>query len=163
MDKLNVCLMNDSFPPLIDGVANAVVNYGEFITREHGSAAVVTPYYPDADDTAYPFPVVRYPSLDLTKAVGYRAGMPLSPELMRRLEGMQFNIIHSHCPIVSALLARGLREQIRVPVVLTYHTKFDIDIANALRSELLREEAARLLVPAPGKTCGSWAMRGTIW
>ncbi len=146
MDKLNVCLMNDSFPPLIDGVANAVVNYGEFITREHGSAAVVTPYYPDADDTAYPFPVVRYPSLDLTKAVGYRAGMPLSPELMRRLEGMQFNIIHSHCPIVSALLARGLREQIRVPVVLTYHTKFDIDIANALRSELLREEAARLLV-----------------
>ena len=27
MEKLNVCLLNDSFPPTIDGVANAVCNY----------------------------------------------------------------------------------------------------------------------------------------
>ena len=27
-----VCLMNDSFPPLIDGVANAVVNYAQRLT-----------------------------------------------------------------------------------------------------------------------------------
>ena len=26
MEKLNVCLVNDSFPPDIDGVANAVVS-----------------------------------------------------------------------------------------------------------------------------------------
>lgn len=26
-DKMNICLINDSFPPLIDGVANAVLNY----------------------------------------------------------------------------------------------------------------------------------------
>ncbi len=146
MDKLNICLINDSFPPVIDGVANAVVNYGELITRQHGFAAVVTPYYPDADDSAYPFPVLRYPSLDLTKAVGYRAGMPFSPELMRQLEGMDFDVIHSHCPITSTMLARALRDRINAPVVMTYHTKFDIDIANAVRSELLREEAARLLV-----------------
>ena len=44
MEKLKVCLMNDSFPPAIDGVANAVTNYADIITREHGSAAVVTPY-----------------------------------------------------------------------------------------------------------------------
>lgn len=146
MDKLNICLINDSFPPVIDGVANAVVNYGELIAKQHGFAAVVTPYYPDADDSAFPFPVLRYPSLDLTKAVGYRAGMPFSPELMRQLEGMDFDVIHSHCPIASTMLARALRDRIKAPVVMTYHTKFDIDIANAVRSKLLREEAARLLV-----------------
>ena len=26
-EKTGICLLNDSFPPLIDGVANAVVNY----------------------------------------------------------------------------------------------------------------------------------------
>lgn len=26
MDELRLCLLNDSFPPQIDGVANAVVN-----------------------------------------------------------------------------------------------------------------------------------------
>ena len=146
MDKLNLCLINDSFPPAIDGVANAVTNYAQIINREYGRAAVVTPYYPDADDSAFAFPVIRYPSVDTTKAVGYRAGIPFSPEVMNRLEGERFNIIHSHCPITSTILARSLRDRIHVPLVFTYHTKFDIDIANAVKSRLLREEAARLLV-----------------
>ena len=146
MEKLNVCLINDSFPPAIDGVANAVTNYAQIINKGYGRAAVVTPFYPDADDSAFAFPVIRYPSVDTTKAVGYRAGIPFSPEVMNRLEGENFNLIHSHCPITSTILARSLRDRIHVPLVFTYHTKFDIDIANAVKSRLLREEAARLLV-----------------
>ena len=145
MDKFNVCLINDSFPPAIDGVANAVTNYADIIAREYGSPTVVTPYYPEADDSVYPFPVLRYPSVDITKYVGYRAGMPFSPELMKKMEDSRFDIIHSHCPITSTMLARSLRDRIDVPVVFTYHTKFDIDIANAIRSRLLQEGAARLL------------------
>ena len=30
-EKLSVCLLNDSFPPVIDGVANAVLNYARII------------------------------------------------------------------------------------------------------------------------------------
>ena len=146
MEKLNVCLINDSFPPAIDGVANAVTNYADILSREYGKATVVTPYYPDADDAAFGFPVLRYPSVDITRLVGYRAGMPFSPELMKQLESAGFDLIHTHCPITSTMVARSLRDRIHVPVVFTYHTKFDIDIANAVRSKLLREEAARLLV-----------------
>ena len=62
------------------------------------------------------------------------------------MEDDGFDIIHSHCPISSTLLARLLRERIDVPLVMTYHTKFDIDIANAIRSRILQEEAKRLLV-----------------
>ncbi len=146
MEKLNVCLMNDSFPPAIDGVANAVTNYARVISDRLGRASVVTPYYPEADDSAFPFPVLRYPSLDVMKLVGYRAGLPFDAETMGRMEKQRFDIIHSHCPISSTVLARALRDRIDVPVVLTYHTKFDIDIANAVRGEFLREEAARFLV-----------------
>ena len=146
MDKLNVCLVNDSFPPEIDGVANAVTNYAALINGGLGAATVVTPSNPEADDTAFPFPVCRYPSLDTTRLVGYRAGLPFSPEIQNSLEGDGFDIIHSHCPISSTLLARLLRERIDVPLVMTYHTKFDIDIANAIRSKILQEEAKHLLV-----------------
>lgn len=146
MENWNVCLINDSFPPAIDGVANAVTNYADIINREYGRATVVTPYYPEADDSVFSFPVLRYPSLDVTKLVGYRAGMPFSPELLRKTQEAGFDIIHSHCPITSTMLARSLRDRIHVPVVFTYHTKFDIDIANAIHSKLLQEEAARLLV-----------------
>ena len=146
MEQLKVCLINDSFPPTIDGVATAVKNYAQYITQDHGSAAVITPYYPDVDDSQYPFPVYRYPSLDLTKQLGYRAGIPFSPELMGTVENAGFQILHSHCPITSTLLARALRDRLRVPLVLTYHTKFDIDIANAVQSKLIQAESIRLLV-----------------
>lgn len=146
MEKLNVCLINDSFPPAIDGVANAVVNYGRIISGGLGSASVVTPYYPDADDSVFGFPVIRYPSIDMTKFVGYRAGVPFSADVMRQLEVSDFDIIHSHCPVTSTLFARTLRERLNIPIVMTYHTKFDIDIANAVKSRVLQAEAAKLLV-----------------
>ena len=144
-ESLHVCLINDSFPPAIDGVSNAVTNYARIIARDYGEATVVTPYYPKADDSVYPFPVIRYPSVDVTRLVGYRAGLPFSPEIAARLEKSQFDIIHSHCPITSTMLARSVRERLDVPLVFTYHTKFDIDIANAIRLKILRGEAAKIL------------------
>lgn len=146
MEKRNICLINDSFPPAIDGVANAVTNYAKIIARDYGAPTVVTPYYPDADDSVYDFPVIRYPSVDMTKLVGYRAGLPFSPDIATKLEKAGFDIIHSHCPITSTMLARSVRERLDVPLVFTYHTKFDIDIANAIRSKLLQEEAKKVLV-----------------
>ena len=146
MSELNVCLINDSFPPEIDGVVNAVVNYATIITRDFGRTTVVTPDNAEADDSAFPFPVLRYPSVDLTRLVGYHAGFPFTPEVQKKLVSENFDILHSHCPITSTMLARSLRDRIHVPLVMTYHTKFDIDIANAISSKLLQEEAKRLLV-----------------
>ena len=40
---MNVVLLNDSFPPLIDGVANTVVNYADVLTK-NGDKAVVVVY-----------------------------------------------------------------------------------------------------------------------
>lgn len=144
-DKLKVCLMNDSFPPIIDGVANAVSNYARILTERGDGAVVVTPSYPDANDTDLPYRVVRYPSIDTTKLVGYRTGYPFSPKVKDSLEEEQIDIIHSHCPIVSTCLARIMRESLHVPIVFTYHTKFDIDIANAIKLRLVQDEAKRLL------------------
>ena len=146
MSNRTICLINDSFPPVTDGVANAVVNYGRTITESGSRAVVVTPAYPGADDSGFSFPVVRYPSIDMTKLVGYHAGFPFSEKTMQTLMEYPFDLIHCHCPITSAVLARELRARIHVPAVFTYHTKFDIDIANAIHAKLLQEGAKKLLV-----------------
>ena len=146
MPRRSICLINDSFPPVIDGVSNAVVNYAQILHAQGDAVSVVTPAVPEADDAQFPFQVVRYPSIDLTRLVGYRAGFPFSAQTLERLEQQRFDLIHCHCPVTSAMLARSLREQIGAPLVLTYHTKFDIDIANAIRGKLLQDEARRVLV-----------------
>ena len=145
MFKNPVCLLNDSFPPVIDGVANAVLNYARSLQERHGGAVVVTPAYPGADDGAYPFRVLRYPSLDTRKLVGYVAGFPFSPELANSLRGENAALLHSHCPVASTLLAREFRDVLNVPLVFTYHTKFDVDIAKAVSGKLLRDGAVYAL------------------
>ncbi len=146
MDRHTICLLNDSFPPVIDGVANAVVNYAANIESRLGHALVVTPSVPGTEDDLYPFPVLRYPSIDTRKLVGYVAGYPFSPDIARRLGEENVALMHTHCPATSALMARSLRGVVDAPLVFTYHTKFDIDIAKAIHGKLLQEGAIRALI-----------------
>ena len=144
-NKLNVCLLNDSFPPLIDGVATTVINYAKIIQNELGSATVVTPAYPGAEDN-YTFPVVRYSSLSTEKQLGYRAGYPFSASKLEAMKNQQFDIIHSHCPFASTVFARNLKEKNGSPLIMTYHTKFDEDIKRVLDSPLLEPQITKFVV-----------------
>lgn len=145
-EKLNICLMNDSFPPIIDGVANAVINYANIINQNLGSATVVTPLYPDAEDD-YEFEVVRYRSMPITeKLCGYRAGYPFSSSALDKLVSDEYDIIHSHCPFASTMMARVLREKTNIPLIMTYHTKFDIDIRRDIKNEVLANQVIKIIV-----------------
>ena len=146
MDNRHICLLNDSFPPEIDGVSNAVVNYASELTKRGNDAFVVTPEYPDADDSAFDFPVVRYAGLDMRSSVGYIAGIPFSPRVATAAKEHHTEILHSHCPIASTMLGRSLKEKLDVPLIMTYHTKFDIDIEKAVKSKLIQEGAINALV-----------------
>lgn len=144
-EKFNVCLLNESFPPIIDGVANVVLNYADIIQRNFGNAVVATPSYPGVTDD-YPYPVVRYPSINTTKSIGYRTGLPYWPGAIRELIKRDIDVIHTHCPFVSTLIARTLRSTINTPIILTYHTKFDIDIKNAVELGFIQTAAIKFIV-----------------
>lgn len=127
MKKLNVGIFNDSFPPILDGVANTAVNYARTIQKLYGKAIVATPWYPKVKDE-YAFKVIRYSSANISKRVGYRFGNPFNPLLIKRIQKEQLDIMHIHSPFTSALLARIVRKYTGAPIVFTYHTKFDVDI-----------------------------------
>ena len=150
---MKVCLLNDSFPPVIDGVANTVMNYARILT-ESGRAQVVvgTPRYPDGEYDNYPYRVIPYSSFDTSAIVhGYRAGNPLAMRAVDEIVDFAPQLIHTHCPVSSTVMARLIRnvsasKNRNVPVVFTYHTKFDVDIARALKAEFLQKEAIKMLV-----------------
>lgn len=144
-DKYNVCLMNDSFPPAIDGVANAVFNYATVVSKKYGNVVVATPKYPNVEDN-YPFDVVRYPGIDTTNFVGYRTGYPFSTTAIRNLAEHDIDIIHCHCPIISLVMARYLRKVVNAPIIFTYHTKFDIEVRKAIKNNLLQSAAIKAIV-----------------
>ena len=134
----SVCLLNDSFPPLIDGVENAVVNYAKCMTESGISATVATPSYPGADDESFEFPV--------TRKFGYRLGYPFGKKAVNAIKASNPLLLHSHCPFSSTLLARMVQQEVDAPIVFTYHTKFDIEINKAVEMNFLRKTAKKFLV-----------------
>lgn len=145
---MKVCLLNDSFPPVIDGVVNVMMNYADYLMSDHDSQVIVgTPRYPDADYSGYPYPVVPYQSFDTTAlASGYRAGNPFAGKAVSQLAGFGPDILHAHCPASATIIARILREETGAPVVFTYHTKYDIDIERTVKSKLAAQEGIRAMV-----------------
>jgi glycosyltransferase involved in cell wall biosynthesis len=145
---MNICLLNDSFPPVIDGVANVVMNYGRVLTQDLGENVVVgTPRYPDGKYDGYPYRVIDYPSFDTTDFVsGYRTGNPLSIREIAQMTEFAPDIIHTHCPAASTIMARILRKQTGSPIVFTYHTKFDVDIARAVGEGFLKQETIKTMI-----------------
>ena len=58
---MKVCLLNESFPPVIDGVVNVMMNYADYMMRDYGAEIEVgTPKYPDGKYDDYPYQVVAY-------------------------------------------------------------------------------------------------------
>ena len=141
---LNVCLLSDSYPPAIDGVINCVMSYADIIQRQYGTAIVCTPRYPKYTDR-FPYEVLRYPSFSMNRVFGYRAGFPLDRRTLRTLSQKRLDILHTHCPIMSCVMARALREMIHRPIVLTYHSQFDQDILQDIHSKVLQEQAFEAL------------------
>jgi len=154
--QLNVCLLNDSFPPVLDGVANVVLNYAQIIHSSFGSAVVAVPRYPGANYD-YPFPVVHYPSIKTPKTAGYRTGIPLLG-VLRELTDYPIDIIHCHCPFISSLIAKRLRHATGAPVIMTYHTKFDVDFENVFDSNLLQTAAKKIIVSNIESCDDIWAV-----
>ncbi|MCR5748141.1 MAG: glycosyltransferase [Lachnospiraceae bacterium] len=144
---MKISLLNDSFPPVIDGVANVVMNYAKIFTEKGEDVLVATPHYPDAKYDEYPYSVVDYKSYDIKDFVGgYRAGNPFDMSAVEKMTAFKPEIIHTHCPVASTIMARLLRNEIDVPLIFTYHTKFDVEIARAVKAKFLQAEGAKLLV-----------------
>ncbi len=145
MNSFSVGLFNDSFPPIIDGVAQTVKNYAENLSKKDCRVTVVTPHYRGVEDH-YPFDVVRYPSLSVGARIGYRVGVPFDPETIYHLRSRRFDLMHVHAPFASSVLVKTINHRPRVPVVLTYHTRFDLDLEKRVPNPAMRKVAMKFLL-----------------
>ena len=159
MAKINeVCLLNDSFPPLIDGVTNAVVNYARVIKNCGYGVSVVVPDIDNKDDSVFDYPVIRYPSIDLRNKIGYTVGNPFNIPALLEISKRNISLLHSHCPAMSNMVARTLRDSLDVPLIMTYHTKFDIDIANAIKSKSVQQLTINALIDSVNACDELWVV-----
>ena len=144
--KLTVGLLNDSFPPTTDGVSTTIFNYAKIIHRDLGKSIVITPKVPGAPEDNYPFEVFRYKSFPFSKKDDYRMGYPLLKKDIDEMASRNFDILHVHCPLASGVFARMIKRRHKIPIVVTYHTKFDYDIKVRMPGKFMQEVARRFII-----------------
>lgn len=145
---LKVGLLNDSFPPMIDGVANATYNYASIINEKYGTPTVIVPFYPNVFDH-HPFEVYRYSSLPQVGKMPYRIGNPFLPSNLLDIRKKELDILHSHCPFASSMFARAINSMPKtkkIPTIFTYHTKFDVDIDRYVHNDKFNKIAKKFVV-----------------
>ncbi len=146
MTKTNVIQFSESFPPVMDGVANVARNYAYWIKQKYGKSYVVTPEFPGYVDDEI-FPVLRYPSLPLTLRKPYRLGVGIhNPGLWKKLYNLNVDLVHAQSPFSAGNIALQFARQKNVPLVATFHSKFYDDFKEVTRSDAISWLMTHLVV-----------------
>ncbi len=125
-------LFNDSFPPILDGVALAVENYARWLSNCGREPYVVTPSNPVAVQRNYP--VMRFFSVPIINRPPYRYGYPRADfRIWHKLRNTPFRIVHAHCPFSSGRLALYTARKQRIPLIATFHSKYRTDMEHSFR------------------------------
>lgn len=126
---------NDSFPPVMDGVAQAMLNYALWLNRKHATCCAVTPQHPMADDHEE-FQVIRFASMPMLIEKEYMLGLPeIAFRAAHLLESLPLDLVHAHCPFASGTLALMTARKMDIPLVATFHSKYADDFAQRLKAE----------------------------
>jgi len=109
---------NDSFPPIMDGVANVVKNYAYWLNKKYGSCYVITPAFPNYQDNEE-FPVLRYYSVPLPTRHPYRCGIAgLDRTFLKRVREIPFDIVHAHSPFSAGGIGLDIARRRNIPIVV---------------------------------------------
>jgi len=153
---------NDSFPPIMDGVANVVKNYAYWLNKKYGQSCVITPIVPGYKDNEA-FEVYRYNSLPSLIKKPYRVGLPdLSGRVKKKLENMNFDIIHTHSPFSAGVFAKRIAAKKNIPVITTFHSKLYDDFKQILKSDTVSKMALEKAIDYYNSTDYVWTVnKGT--
>lgn len=156
--KLTVGQFNDSYQPVMDGVGNTVKNYAYWINKKYGKSYVVTPKFPRYTDDDE-FQVIRYASTHLPRRKPYRLGIPsIAFDSKRKLNQIDFDILHVHSPFSSGQLALKLAQKKQIPIVASFHSKFYDDFKQAFKNDFLAKLAVKRVISFYDKVDYVWTV-----
>jgi glycosyltransferase involved in cell wall biosynthesis len=149
---------NESFPPIVDGVANVVKNYAYWLNKKYGKCCVITPKHPEAADD-YDSIVLRYSSMKVPTRGEYRFGLPMmDPVFWKELKKIPFDIVHAHSPFGSGVAARSIAKKRGIPFVATFHSKYRDDFKAALKSDIMVDAVLAKIVSFYESADEVWAV-----
>lgn len=143
----NIGLFNESFPPVMDGVAVCVQNYAYWMQKKVGGVSVITPNVPGADYGQYDYEVLDYFSVPVPFRQPYVTGIAeVDPAFLVKIAKRQFKIVHAHSPFAAGMAAANVAKRLNIPMVATFHSKYRDDFSQTLSSKVVVDQIIKRII-----------------
>jgi 1,2-diacylglycerol 3-alpha-glucosyltransferase len=137
---VRVALFTNNYVPFCGGVTISVETLRRGLEASRHEAWVFAPRFPgtppDGDR------VIRYPSVPAATYPEFALAIPYSPRIAARARRLEVDIVHAHHPFLLGPVARRLARRLGVPLVFTYHTRYEKYAHYVPLSRALVERAA---------------------
>ena len=119
---MKIAMMTNNYKPFVAGVPISVERLSVGLRALGHQVTVFAPSY-DEQDTEED--VIRYGALLKGVAGGFSVPNSLDPKIERAFWEGHFDVIHVHHPMMIGATARYLSWKYHVPLVSTYHTRYE--------------------------------------
>ena len=142
--KINILMFTNTYAPHVGGVARSVETLCAELTKRQHKVMVIAPSF-EGHVTDIPGVVVRVPSVKHVGNSDYSVPIPLSRRIRDEIDAFRPDVVHSHHPFLLGHTALRIAASVGVPLVFTYHTRYDIYVRQFIESDRLFPDLARNL------------------
>lgn len=117
---MRIGFFTDGFLPQPNGVATSVFESAKELERRGHEVFIIAPNYPGYIDRD--LNVIRLASVKVAQQPETRLALHLPDKALRRVMGMDFDIIHGHSGATVSLIGWEVARAKKIPFVITCHT-----------------------------------------
>jgi glycosyltransferase involved in cell wall biosynthesis len=123
-DKMHIAFFTNTYMPTTSGVVRSVRTFREALTQLGHNVFVFAQQAADYGDEE-PF-IFRYPAISVPFLPNeYSMPIPVSSCMNQVLHSVKPDVIHSHHPFILGETAADKAEELKLPLVYTFHTRYD--------------------------------------
>lgn len=119
---MHIAHFTNTYHPVISGVVRSVSAFRQALTELGHNVFIFAQHASDYKDSE-PF-IFRYPAIDLPLAHNFPLTIPISPFVDKLLPSLKLDIIHSHHPVLLGQAAASKADELNLPLVFTFHTRY---------------------------------------
>jgi glycosyltransferase involved in cell wall biosynthesis len=122
--RLRIAIFSNAYRPTISGVVTSVCQFRQGLLARGHDVHVFTPrveHYEDEEPYVFRLPAL----IDLNKAYEISLALPVRWPMKRTIQGIKPHLIHSQHPVLVGDLAMRWARDLRLPLVFTFHTRYD--------------------------------------
>lgn len=123
---MRIGIFTCNYKPLSNGVVTSIASYVEQFNALGHETFVFAPRYPSLSKSQPESNVYRFPSLSAPTHHSYALPIPCSLKIRTEIGRLGLDVIHAQHPFLLGPYAFRTARRLKLPLVFTYHTRYDL-------------------------------------